>query len=282
MTMTGEPDPGAALAAEVRALRDTQEVVDALDRFGAGQDLCDERLFRSAFAPNATLDFPQPANRFGAEIPVMRGQDAIAGILTTLQPLATTHTVTNPRVELRGDPARLWAMVEARHVVRCEPAPTRAAEEHLRRRPCSARRRLGQRDRHPKRLARRRAVRALRGGGVSERRQRPAPRAYWINTFRAVHDPARLAAYVELAGPAMLAAGGRFLARGKPAAAFESGAVERTTLIEFPSLDAAVAAYHSPAYQQALAALGDGAERDIRIVEAIDDPDRDQRGQASA
>jgi uncharacterized protein (DUF1330 family) len=117
---------------------------------------------------------------------------------------------------------------------------------------------------------------------VSERGHRHGPRAYWINTFRAVHDPARLAAYVELAGPAVRAAGGRFLARGKPAAAFESGAAERTTLIEFPSIDEAVAAYHSPACQQALAALGDGAERDIRIIEAIDDPDRGQRGQPSA
>jgi uncharacterized protein (DUF1330 family) len=97
------------------------------------------------------------------------------------------------------------------------------------------------------------------------------PRAYWVNTFRSVSDPERLAAYAELAGPAMRAAGGRFLARGPAAAAFESGRTERTTLIEFPSVEAAVAAYHSPAYQEALAALGDAAERDIRIVEALDD-----------
>lgn len=97
------------------------------------------------------------------------------------------------------------------------------------------------------------------------------PVAYWINTFRSVSDPDRLAAYIELAGPAMRAAGGRFLARGLPAAAFESGAIERTTLIEFPSVDAAVAAYQSPGYQTALAALGDGAERDLRIIGAVVD-----------
>lgn len=96
-------------------------------------------------------------------------------------------------------------------------------------------------------------------------------RAYWINTFRSISDPDKLAAYVELAGPAMRAAGGRFLARGDADHAFESGTTERTTLIEFPSVEAAVAAYHSDAYQQALAALGDGAERDIRIIGAIDD-----------
>jgi uncharacterized protein (DUF1330 family) len=94
-------------------------------------------------------------------------------------------------------------------------------------------------------------------------------RAYWINTFTTIKDNDKLAAYIELAGPAMQAAGGRFLARGNPAHAFESGTTERTTLIEFPSVDEAVAAYRSPAYQEALAALGDGAEREIRIIEAV-------------
>ena len=95
-------------------------------------------------------------------------------------------------------------------------------------------------------------------------------KAYWINTFRTIHDPERLQAYIALAGPAVRAAGGRFLARGDPAAAFESGTRTRTTLIEFPSVEAAVAAYHSRDYQQALAALGDAAERDLRIIEAVE------------
>jgi uncharacterized protein (DUF1330 family) len=94
-------------------------------------------------------------------------------------------------------------------------------------------------------------------------------KAYWINTFRSISDPNKLATYVDLAGPAMLAGGGRFLARGAPAAAFESGVLERTTLIEFDTVEQAVAAYHSEEYQRALGALGDGAERDIRIIESI-------------
>jgi uncharacterized protein (DUF1330 family) len=94
------------------------------------------------------------------------------------------------------------------------------------------------------------------------------PSAYWINTFRSVSDPDRLAAYIELAGPAMRQAGGRFLARGQPARVFESGVMERTVVIEFESVEHAVAAYESPAYQAALRALGDGAERDLRIIEA--------------
>ncbi len=96
--------------------------------------------------------------------------------------------------------------------------------------------------------------------------------AYWVNTFRSVRDPERLAAYAELAGPAMRAAGGRFLARGQPARVFEHGLMERTVVIEFESVEAAVAAYESPAYQEALRVLGDGAERDLRIVEAAPRP----------
>lgn len=96
------------------------------------------------------------------------------------------------------------------------------------------------------------------------------PKAYWINSFLVVRDAEKLAAYAALAGPAIEAAGGRFLARGTAAAAFEDGRTERTTLIEFPSVDAAVAAYHSPAYQDALRTLDGAADRDLRIVEAVD------------
>jgi uncharacterized protein (DUF1330 family) len=95
------------------------------------------------------------------------------------------------------------------------------------------------------------------------------PKAYWVNTFRSVRDPQKLAEYTELAGPVMREFGGRFLARGQPARVFESGVMERTVVIEFESVESAVAAYESPSYQGALDALGDGAERDIRIIEAV-------------
>lgn len=93
--------------------------------------------------------------------------------------------------------------------------------------------------------------------------------AYWINTFTAIRDEERLAHYVKVSGPAMRAAGGRFLARGNPAHAFEGATTLRTTLIEFDSVEQAVAAYRSPAYQEALEVLGDAADREIRIIEAI-------------
>lgn len=95
------------------------------------------------------------------------------------------------------------------------------------------------------------------------------PKAYWISTYRSVSDPAALAAYAALAGPALQAAGARFLARGMPSQVYEAGVNQRAVLIEFDSVAQATAAHDSPAYQEALAALGQGAERDIRIIEAL-------------
>lgn len=95
------------------------------------------------------------------------------------------------------------------------------------------------------------------------------PAAFWVNTFRSIIDPEKLARYVELAGSVMTDHGGVFLARGEPARVFELGVMQRTVIIEFPSVEHAVAAYESDAYQAALAALDGGAERDIRIVEAV-------------
>ena len=92
-------------------------------------------------------------------------------------------------------------------------------------------------------------------------------KAYWISAYRAIRDPGALAAYAKLAGPALEAAGGRFLARGLPARVYEGGLEERVVVIEFESVAQAIAAHDSAAYQQALRALGNGADRDLRIVE---------------
>jgi len=94
-------------------------------------------------------------------------------------------------------------------------------------------------------------------------------KAYWISAYRNVTNPDALAAYATLAGPAIQAAGGRFLARGTAAHTFEAGLAQRTVLIEFDSVDAATAAYSSAGYKAALAALAGGAERDVRIVEGV-------------
>lgn len=90
--------------------------------------------------------------------------------------------------------------------------------------------------------------------------------AYWISVYREIIDEAKMAAYAELAGPALTDAGGAYLARGLPEQVYEAGERTRTVLIEFPSVEAARAAHDSPAYQAALEALDGGAVRDMRIV----------------
>lgn len=94
-------------------------------------------------------------------------------------------------------------------------------------------------------------------------------KVYWVSTYRTIKNADKVAAYAKLAGPALIAAGGRFVARGMPSMTYEQGLNERTVLIEFDSVAQAAAAHDTPAYQEALAALGDGAERDIRIVEGV-------------
>ncbi|MET7313292.1 MULTISPECIES: DUF1330 domain-containing protein [unclassified Streptomyces] len=95
-------------------------------------------------------------------------------------------------------------------------------------------------------------------------------KGYWVSVYRTIADPERLAAYDKLAGPAVKTAGGRLLSRGSRVVAHDAGIAERTVLIEFDSFEQAVAARASAAYQEALAALADGVERDFRIIEGLD------------
>jgi uncharacterized protein (DUF1330 family) len=94
-------------------------------------------------------------------------------------------------------------------------------------------------------------------------------KGYWVTAYRSVSDPEKLAAYAELAGPAITAAGGRFLARAPHAVPHEAGLDQRTVVVEFDSLEAALAAHDGEAYQAALAVLGDAVERDFRIIEGV-------------
>jgi uncharacterized protein (DUF1330 family) len=94
-------------------------------------------------------------------------------------------------------------------------------------------------------------------------------KAYWIAFYRCIRNPDAVAAYAKLGGPAITAGGGRFLARGMPSKVYEAGLEQRTVVIEFDSVAQATATHDSPAYQEALRALGDGAEREIRIIEGV-------------
>jgi len=95
-------------------------------------------------------------------------------------------------------------------------------------------------------------------------------KAYWIAFYRSIKDPQKFAAYAKLAPAAIQASGGRFIARGGVANTYESGMNERVVMIEFDSIAQAIAAHDTPAYQEALKALGNGADRDIRVVEGIE------------
>lgn len=96
------------------------------------------------------------------------------------------------------------------------------------------------------------------------------PKGYMMSAHRSEADPQKRAAYLELAGPALKAAGGRPLAGGDcRVIAKENGIQQRTVLIEFDSFEVAVAAYESEEYQKALEALADGADRDVRLFEGL-------------
>jgi uncharacterized protein (DUF1330 family) len=94
-------------------------------------------------------------------------------------------------------------------------------------------------------------------------------KGYFVSCYRQITDPAKFAAYAKLAGPALEAGGGRILARGTAAKAYEAGQLERIVVIEFDSVEHAIAAHDSPAYKAALAALEGGAVRDVRIVSGV-------------
>ena len=92
-------------------------------------------------------------------------------------------------------------------------------------------------------------------------------KGYLVSVYHSIKDPDKMAAYAKLAAPALQAAGGRFLVRGVATIAYESGLKERTVIVEFDSVEKAIAAHDSPGYQEALKALDNGAVRDMRIVE---------------
>ena len=94
-------------------------------------------------------------------------------------------------------------------------------------------------------------------------------RGYWVSCYRAVHDPAALAEYAKLAGPAIQQHGGRFIARGGTVRTYEGGVDQRTVVVEFDSVEQAIKARESTEYEAAVKALGNAVERDFRIVEGV-------------
>jgi len=95
-------------------------------------------------------------------------------------------------------------------------------------------------------------------------------KAYWVSCYRTITNPDAVAEYAKLAGPALAAAGGRFLARGIPAQVYEAGIKQRMVIVEFASVEAAKACHDGPAYQAALKVFNNAGERDFRIIEGLE------------
>ena len=91
-------------------------------------------------------------------------------------------------------------------------------------------------------------------------------KGYWVTFYHSVKNPAVLSEYAKLATPVIETHGGRFLSRGTAVKAYEAGLEERSVIVEFDSVEDAIAAYESPAYKEAVKVLGE-AQRDVRILE---------------
>lgn len=72
---------------------------------------------------------------------------------------------------------------------------------------------------------------------------------------------------MKLASAALDKLGGRVILAGKPAKTHEAGMDQLTVVVEFENLEKAITAYESDLYRPALDALGQGADRDLRVVE---------------
>lgn len=92
--------------------------------------------------------------------------------------------------------------------------------------------------------------------------------AYWIARVQVIDDAA-YGEYAKRAGSAIEKYGGRFLARGGKVVTLEGDEFPRNVLVEFPSLQSAVACYESPEYQEAWAFQKNAATREVCIVEGV-------------
>ncbi|WP_425044252.1 DUF1330 domain-containing protein [Primorskyibacter sp. S87] len=93
--------------------------------------------------------------------------------------------------------------------------------------------------------------------------------ALWI-AHVTVTDAEAYGKYAELAGPAIAKHGGSFIARGGRFVQLEGKERPRNVVARFPDVEAAVACYNSPEYQEALSHARDASERELLVVETSD------------
>lgn len=95
------------------------------------------------------------------------------------------------------------------------------------------------------------------------------PKCYWIARVD-VSDPETYKKYVETGKPAFERHGARFLARGGRSEQLEGKGRARNVLIEFPSMEEALACYHSPEYTAARAIRQAVSEGEWVLVEGVE------------
>ncbi|MEI4196061.1 DUF1330 domain-containing protein [Roseovarius sp. E0-M6] len=92
------------------------------------------------------------------------------------------------------------------------------------------------------------------------------PKGYLIGHIT-VNDPEAYKEYVEKDTPILLGLGGKFIVRGGASETPEGETQERHVVIEFPSYEAARAAYNDPAYQEVAEIRRRTADSVIVLVE---------------
>lgn len=91
--------------------------------------------------------------------------------------------------------------------------------------------------------------------------------ALWI-AHVTVTDEEAYGRYRDIAGEAVAAHGGVFIARGGRYQQMEGRDHPRNVVARFPTFEDAVACYNSPRYQEAVAIAKNASERDLVIVES--------------
>lgn len=96
------------------------------------------------------------------------------------------------------------------------------------------------------------------------------PKGYVIGRID-LTDPERYARYAAVTPAIAAKHGGRFIVRSGRFEAKEGAARARNVVIEFPSYADALAFYDDPEYQAALPDAIGGSEREMIIIEGLED-----------
>jgi len=91
-------------------------------------------------------------------------------------------------------------------------------------------------------------------------------KGYWVARVD-VSDLEIYKGYIAANAEAFAKFGGKFLVRGGRFEVMEGSSRSRNVVIEFPDYAAALACYHSPEYQKALAIRAPVSEADLVVIE---------------